>query len=110
MIVRSSVDTQLGSQQRVEYQVCQPLNIFDSPKLTTLATQAWPSRYLQVYIHDQTNPTSLDAFPACLCEDNYPGWIDPQVLTSLEPVLHPYQSPCLRQDQIELRLPQVIAF
>lgn len=97
-----------GVLSTVEYRVGAPLDLLDTPTSETLATQAWPGRYLKFCLSDLAQ---LDqALPVRLCEDDYPGWIDRQALAVLEPVKQPYQPPFLTREQISARLPFVIAF
>lgn len=97
-----------GTLTSIEYRVCEPLNVFDSPQCTTLATQAWPGRHLRFTL-DQLDQ-GYDACPVRLCEDNYPGWIQAQDLVSVEPATQPYQSTPVNRDQILARLPFIVAF
>lgn len=108
-----SIDTlkaqlQEGALSSVEYRIREPLDLFDSVECQTLATQAWPGRHLRFQVADLSQLG--DALPICLCEDDYPSWLDVQTLTSLEPTNQIYQAPVVTRDQILARLPYVIAF
>lgn len=99
---------QAGTLSSLEYRMSAPLDLFDAPECKTLATQAWPGRQLKF-----TSPDDSDlegALSVCLCEDDYPGWIDRQSLSGLEPADRSYQALSISRDQISARLPDVIAF
>lgn len=90
-----------------EYQCQDNLNLYDSPELKSLATQAIAGRQLRIV----SSPS--DAAPAvqvCLCEDDYPGWIASEDLDLLEPAPANYQAIALTTSEIVARLPQVIAY
>lgn len=108
-----SIDTlkaqrQDGVLSSVEYRIGAPLDLFDAPNSSALATQAWPGRQLTFCLTDLPQPGQ--SLPVRLCEDNYPGWISPQALTTLKPASQTYQSSGLTRNQISARLPYVIAF
>lgn len=91
----------------VVYKLLRSLNLYDSPALQSLATQAWAGRQLTL----QTGPDpSAAALTVCLQEDNYPGWIAPADLQHLQPVVQPYQPPHPTATEIRDRIPQAIAF
>ncbi|NEQ98996.1 MAG: C40 family peptidase [Cyanothece sp. SIO2G6] len=96
---------QQGSQQ--EYRCCQPINLYDSPALTTLATQAAIARHLRLLAPPDPNATAI---LVCLCEDDYPGWMSPQSLDDLQPSDTLYQAPIWTAAAIGDRLPQVMAY
>jgi NlpC/P60 family/Bacterial dipeptidyl-peptidase Sh3 domain len=72
-----------ASEQDAVYAVKHPLDLYDSPELKSLATQAHIGRKLRFQ--------SIGAFregaalAVVLCEDNYPGWIRPSDLALLQP-------------------------
>ncbi|MEB3231783.1 MAG: C40 family peptidase [Leptolyngbyaceae bacterium] len=96
-------DYQLGP----EYRCGATVDLYDSPHLTTLATQAAGDRHLRFLTPPQPNATAI---PVCLCEDDYPGWISPRSLPSLQPSDTPYQAPVWSAKEIGDRLPQIIAY
>lgn len=89
-----------------EYRCLTNLNLYDSPELTSLATQAAADRQLRI--------TSLDsgfsAIAVCLCEDDYPGWLDAANVAQLAPADVPYQAQIVPEAEVRDRIPQVIAF
>ncbi len=78
------------------------LNLYDSPDLKSLATQAAIGRFLKILA-----PSPLQVM---LCEDDYPGWLDADDLQYLEEAKISYQAPILSEAEIQQRLPQVIEF
>ncbi len=93
-----------------EYQTQQNLDLYDSPELTTLATQAWVGRHLRVQDFFPS-PTQLpQALSIILCEDDYPGWISIEALDAIHPATIPYSPPEPSPQEIQSRLPTAIAF
>lgn len=86
----------------MQYRTIANLNLYDSPQLTRLATQAGVDRYIQIL--------SDDPLQVMTCEDDYSGWIDPQDLRLLEKATVPYQAPVWSEEEIRDRIPDVIAF
>jgi hypothetical protein len=86
----------------MQYRTTANLNLYDSPELKSLATQAAQGRYLKI--------VADSPLQVCLCEDDYPGWLDPNDLPYLEEVNAVYQPPVLTKQEIHDRLPQAIAF
>lgn len=78
------------------------LNLYKSPQLDSLVTQAAIGRYLRILSHDPIQ--------VMLCEDDYPGILDPQDLQYLEEATTPYVPPVWSEVEIRDRLSQVIAF
>ncbi|MEO1147816.1 MAG: C40 family peptidase [Cyanobacteria bacterium J06638_22] len=85
------------------------LDLYDSPAMKSLATQAAVGRQLRV-----TDPLhGIDpqgAIAVELCEDNYPGWIAAENLKYLIPATEAYLPILLKQADIAPHLPQAIAF
>ncbi len=92
-----------------EYVCRRTLNLYKTPDLEGLVTQAAAGRHLQL----QVTP-SAEAGPRALavrlCEDGYPGWIGLRQISGLVPATDPYCPPQLDRSAIVERLPQVIAF
>lgn len=84
------------------YRTIANLNLYDSPDLTRLATQAATGRYLKIL--------SDSPLRVMTCEDDYPGWLDPGDLKFLESVEVPYQAPVWTAEEISDRIPEIIAF
>jgi NlpC/P60 family/Bacterial dipeptidyl-peptidase Sh3 domain len=94
--------------QNVVYSVTQTLNLYDSPALLSLATQAHIGRNLRFHSVDTGREGS--ALSAVLCEDDYPAWIDPTDLAFLQPVAAANVSPNPSLAEIQSQIPKVIAF
>ncbi|WP_299410816.1 C40 family peptidase [Acaryochloris sp. IP29b_bin.148] len=99
---------QAGTLTAVEYRLSEPLDLFDTAECQTLATQAWPGRHLRFCLPKDCHLNG--ALPVCLCEDDYPGWIEVKALLGLAAAQQPYQAPSVTRVQIVARLPYVIAF
>jgi NlpC/P60 family/Bacterial dipeptidyl-peptidase Sh3 domain len=78
------------------------LNLYKSAELESLVTQAAEGRYLKI--------VSRDPIQVVLCEDDYPGILDPQDLQFLEEVALEYVAPVWSEGEIRDRIPEVIAF
>lgn len=104
-----------GFNSQQQYRCRANVNVYDSPALDRLATQAAQGRYLRVVecaalaasadLH--TTPTALQI---CLCEDDYPGWLAVADLGALEVATTPYQPQPLTAQEIQARMPGAIAF
>jgi len=92
----------------LQYQSQSNLNLYDSPALDRLATQAAAGRYLRVVPLAQA--AAETALKVCLCEDDYPGWLAWQDFSLLQMATSPYRVIALSPAEIQARLPQVIAF
>jgi hypothetical protein len=79
------------------------LNLYNSPQLSELATQAAVGRYLKIL-------TSTSSIHVRLCEDDYPGWLDPKDLQHLEEVSEAYVAPVLTECEIRDRIEGAITF
>jgi len=86
----------------MQYRTIANLNLYDSPDLNRLATQAAVGRYLKIL---SDSPLQM-----MTCEDDYPGWLDPNDLKFLEKTETPYQAPIWTIDRIRDRIPEIIAF
>jgi cell wall-associated NlpC family hydrolase len=86
----------------MQYRTIANLNLYDSPDLTRLATQAAQGRYIKIL--------SESPLKVMTCEDDYPGWLDPRDLQFLEEVETPYQAAAWTEEEIRDRIPEVIAF
>lgn len=87
------------------------LNLYKSPELESLVTQAAIGRFLSILAQPSAVPLhSQPALPVCLCEDDYPGWLASDALQHLQEARAPYQAPVLSAAEIQQRVPAVIAF
>ncbi|NJP12658.1 MAG: C40 family peptidase [Leptolyngbyaceae cyanobacterium RU_5_1] len=100
----------------VHYRCRVNLNLYDSPALERLATQAAVGRYLRfgalgTYpVSESQSDTSAGAVDVCLSEDDYPGWLARHDLQHLEQVEVPYQPIAWSAAEIQARIPGAIAF
>lgn len=100
------------------YRVKTALNLYDSPALEKLASQAAAGRYLRFLAlpeaHYSTteadNQKTNHALTVCLWEDDYPGWLAIADFVHLQPTVPPSLPPLLSAAEIQARIPQVIAF
>ncbi|MCU0548255.1 MAG: C40 family peptidase [Leptolyngbya sp. Prado105] len=86
----------------MQYRTIANLNLYDSPDLTRLATQAAAGRYIRIL--------SESPLKVMTCEDDYPGWLDTSDLQFLEEIELPYQAPVWTEEEIRDRIPEIIAF
>ncbi|MBD2090521.1 C40 family peptidase [Microcoleus sp. FACHB-1515] len=108
MVTRAELEAATESAQ---YQCQGNLNLYDSPELKDLATQAIAGRQLRIVsLPSVSLPLDSAAIEVCLCEDDYPGWMAIEDLDLLEPAAEPYRSISLSLPEITNRLPQVIAY
>jgi len=93
------------------YRTHSALNLYKTPALSGLVTQATAGRYLEVRAFSE--PEGLGhtgAVSVRLQEDGYPGWIAAADLAHLQPAATGYQATSLDRAAIVARLPQVLAF
>ncbi len=93
-----------------QYRCLNSLDIYDSPALNRLATQAAIGRYLSILSEVRPEAEAPAAISVRLEEDGYPGWLAPSDLAHLEPTQNPYQPSFLPAVEIRLRVPGAIAF
>lgn len=118
MVSIASIQAQLNSPKpdaasggRVEYEVVTPLNLYDSPDVQELATQAIAQRHL--YIATEASALDLDsavAIPVVLCEDDYPAWLAIADLDALRVASNQYIPTVLDANTIQPRIPAILDF
>ncbi len=92
------------------YQTICTLNLYDSPELTGLATQAKVGLHIRVKrILDQPLE-SIKALHATICEDDYEGWVDLADLDRIQPSSTPYSPLNPSSAEIQAGIPKAIAF
>jgi len=121
MVSFAEIQLALVGGQPVEY-LCQAnLNLYDSPALKDLATQAVAGRQLRILSLSDQDPSAAQdsteevqggtgAIKVCLCEDDYPGWLAGEDLDLLSVAEESYRAIALSSSEIQARLPKVIAF
>lgn len=107
MVSLAQIQTALADPS-VEYQGLENLNLYDSPALESLATQAVAGRQLRILPFDPAEQPQ--AIWVQLCEDDYPGWLALEDLDLLAVAETAYQAVTLTEAEIQARLPQVIVF
>jgi cell wall-associated NlpC family hydrolase len=98
--------------QHQEYECQANLNLYDSPALEKLATQAVAGRQLRIEspAPGAERPLHGQAIWVRLCEDDYPGWLPLEDIDLIEAAEGAYKPIALSEAEIRDRLPQVIAF
>lgn len=101
-----------ASPPTVEYQCQANLNLYDSPELKRLATQAVTGRQLRILSLpiDEAGKIQGEALRVQLCEDDYPGWLPLEDLDLITVAEAPYEAIARSEADIQNRLPSVIAF
>ncbi|MBW4513655.1 MAG: C40 family peptidase [Timaviella obliquedivisa GSE-PSE-MK23-08B] len=97
----------------LEYECLANLNLYDSPELQSLATQAIAGRQLRLHPlpPEQARKIQGQAIQVCLCEDDYPGWLPLEDIDLIEVAEAAYQpTPTLSASEIQARIPQIIAY
>lgn len=111
MIAIADLQSALAQGKIQEYQCQKNLNLYDSPALEQLATQAIASRHLRIHSNPLTTAGEPEsALLVSLCEDSYPGWMAVEDLTTLVPAAAPYAAIERSQEDIQARLPQVLEY
>jgi hypothetical protein len=95
-----------SSYQADEYRCLVNLNLYDSPSCQGLATQAGVGRHLQILPKNSVE----EALEVRLCEDGYGAWLPVQEFAGLEPAETRYRVIALSPEQIQERIPAIIAF
>ena len=113
MVTLSQLQSAFDAGQPLEYQCLENLNLYDSPKLQSLATQAIAGRQLRLLPlpPQQAGKVQGQAIQVCLCEDNYPGWLPLEDIDLVEAAEAAYEAtPMLPASEIQARIPQIIAY
>jgi hypothetical protein len=97
---------------QTEYICTTALNLYKTPELQGLVTQAAAGRHVCLVPTppEYAKQASVHAHFVKLCEDDYPGWITSTDLGSLQPTDVVYRPVVLNRVEIERRLPEVIDF
>lgn len=112
MVSWTELDHALQEDSQRQLQVQGSLNLYDSPQLERLATQAIAGRQLTITALpvDERGDRVGEALAVCLCEDDYPGWVALEDLDLLAVAEAPYQPIALTPEQISDRLAAVLSF
>jgi len=95
-----------------EYLCTTSLNLYKTPELQGLVTQAAAGRHVRLLLSplEHGDKEAAQAHFVQLCEDDYPGWLAANDLSALRPADLAYCPVSLTRAEIERRLPEVIAF
>ncbi len=113
MVTLAQLQSAFDTGQPIEYECLENLNLYDSPALQSLATQAIAGRQLRFYPLPpaQAGKIQGQALQVCLCEDDYPGWLPLEDIDLIEVAAAAYQPALmLSAAEIQARIPQVIAY
>ncbi|GAB4141796.1 MAG: C40 family peptidase [Cyanobacteria bacterium J069] len=112
MVSLVSIQADFVAERSATYQCVENLNLYDSPTLQNLATQAVAGRQLRILapLPDIDDHPASAAVSVVLCEDDYPGWVAVEDLDRLTVADAPYQAIALSADDIHACLPKVIDF
>jgi cell wall-associated NlpC family hydrolase len=108
----SELQAALETNQPLEYQCQSNINLYDSPMLEGLVTQAVTGRQLTILPLPPADQGKVrgTAIRVRLCEDDYTGWLPIEDLDLIDVAEAPYQPIVLSEAEIQARLPQVIAY
>jgi cell wall-associated NlpC family hydrolase len=109
MVTLPQLQSTLSAGYFPEYQCQANLNLYDSPELKSLATQAVAGRQLRV-LPIADGKLQGQAVQVCLCEDDYPGWLPLEDIDLLEEAEAAYEPILLTPSEIQARIPQVITY
>jgi cell wall-associated NlpC family hydrolase len=109
MVTLPQLQSDLNAGRFPEYQCQANLNLYDSPELKSLATQAVAGRQLRV-LPIAAGKLQGQAVQVCLCEDDYPGWLPLEDIDLLEEAEAAYEPIRLSPSEIQARIPQIITY
>jgi cell wall-associated NlpC family hydrolase len=113
MVTIPQLQSAFDAGQPLEYQCLANLNLYDSPELKRLATQAVAGRQLRLgpLPPEQAGKIQGQAIQVYLCEDDYPGWLPLEDIDLIEVAETAYEAaPTLSASEIQARIPQIIAY
>lgn len=110
MVSIAELQAALNTGQSLEYQCQANINLYASPQLTGLVTQAVSGRQLTILPSSEPQILGSTAIQVRLCEDDYSGWLPLEDLDLIEVAETPYQAIVLAEPEIQARIPQVIAY
>lgn len=113
MVTILQLQSAFDTGQPLEYQCLANLNLYESPELQSLATQAVAGRQLRFCAlpPEQAGKIQGQAIQVCLCEDDYPGWLPLEDIDLIEVAEATYEATLtLSASEIQARIPQIIAY
>lgn len=106
MVTLETLQDEIYRGLKQTYQCDRPINLYKFSSCHGLVTQADIGHHL----HALEIAKNQSAIRVYICEDDYPGWIAAAHANNLSPVAQCYRAPVLTAEDIQSRLPQVIAF
>ena len=91
------------------WQLTASVDLYSQPRGESLASQAWPSRHLQILTSPAASGQEM-RLRVILLDDGYKGWLEPDALLGRAVASPPPQPPLLHRCSIVSRLEQVLAF
>jgi cell wall-associated NlpC family hydrolase len=82
------------------------LNLYDSPECNALATQVRKGRHWKLL----SSTSVKGAIKVSLCEDQYEAWLPVAASNALKPASERYKPTKRTRQEIEAKIPQIIAF
>ncbi|MGJ3251759.1 MAG: NlpC/P60 family protein [Elainellaceae cyanobacterium] len=112
MVSISELHASLSIDPTTEYQCYGTIDLFDSPELERLATQAVAGRQLRILSLPLTIGGTIGdrAILISLCEDGYPAWMPLECVDLIEVSELPYRAVTLSESQLRDRLLGAIAY
>ena len=112
MVSIAALKQAFAAHPAMEYQCLDTLNLYSTPSLEGLATQAIAGRQLRILTLPLTPEGEIaeNAVSVCLCEDDYPGWVALEDLDLLADAPSAYKAIALDRAQIGDRLLRIITF
>jgi cell wall-associated NlpC family hydrolase len=112
MVTLPQLQSAFDSGHPPEYQCIENLNLYDSPELKSLATQAIAGRQFRLLpLQPRSGKVTGQAIQIRLCEDDYPGWLPLEDIDLIEVAETPYKAaPSLTAAEIQTRIPHIIAY
>lgn len=106
MVTLETLQDDIYRRKRQFYQCDRPINLYNTPTCQGLVTQADTHHHLHVL----EIAKNQHAIRVCICKDDYLGWIAATSAKDLTATPNTYQAPVLTAQEIQSRLPKVLAF
>lgn len=89
-----------------EYVCDRVINLYQTPACQGLVTQVDVGQHLRLLEVSKNQ----DVLRVISCKDDYLGWMAATHLSNLKPASQPYRAPVLSAEEIQSKIPQVLAF
>ncbi|MEM9452500.1 MAG: C40 family peptidase [Cyanobacteria bacterium P01_E01_bin.6] len=110
MVALLELNNLISTNPDCEFSCCANINLYESPMLDRLATQAVAGRQLRILSSPPSNSSLDEAIQVCLCEDDYPGWVAVEDIDLLAKAETSYKPISMSDVEICDRLPSVIRY